>query len=104
MNGLLRGRQRFIRWALGLLLFMDLVLLGINWRMATSPPSNPTEINLLRRRRDLLAADVARGERIRVDLPDIEEQSNTFFREKLPQISSGYSRVVDNLGAVARSA
>ncbi len=104
MSDLLTPRQKLVRWGLGVVLFADLVLAGLSWRMATAPRPDPSELNLLRQQHDLLAADVARGEQIRRELPAVEQQGNAFFQERLPAAASGYSVVVDNFGEVARSA
>ena len=104
MNGLWKRRQKLNRWALGAVLLTDLVLVGVNWRMATAPQPDQSELGLLKRQHDLLAADVARGEKIRKDLPAVEQQCDAFFKEQLRPAARGYSAVVDNLGEVARAA
>jgi hypothetical protein len=101
---ILRRRKQLIRGALVALLLVDVVLIGINWRMATAPRPDQSALTLLKRQRDLLAADVARGERIRKDLPAVEQQCDAFFKEQLPAEGKAYSAIVDNLGEVARAA
>jgi hypothetical protein len=104
MNGLLKRRKQIVRFAIGAVLLANLVLLGISWRLATAPGPDAGRLSLLQRQHDLLAADVARGHRIRAELPAVEQQCDVFFKERLPLADSGYSQVVDNLGAVARTA
>ena len=100
----LKPRKKMVRWALGALLLGDLILAGVNWRLAAAPQRDPSQLVLLRRQRDLLAADMARGERIRKELPVVEQQCDTFFRRELPEAAAGYSTVVDSLGEVAGAA
>lgn len=104
MSAFLRRRKKLIQWGLGGILLLDLVLAGVNWRLATAPRPPKTELSLLTRQRNLLAADVARGERIRNELPGIQRQSNAFFQQHLRPAATGYSAVVANLGALARQA
>src|SRR5215471_7905667 len=102
MSVLYRRQKTLVRWALAGLLLLDVLLIGINWRMATAPRPDQSTLTLLKRQRELLAADVARGERIRKDLPAVEQQSNEFFKDQLPPAAKAYSAIVDNLGEVAQ--
>lgn len=99
---MLRRQKLIIQWALGAVLLIDGVLLGVNWEMATAPPAATSELNLLKRRHDLMAADVARGQQIRAQLPAVEQQCDAFFKSELRPAGSGYSALVDNLGMLAR--
>jgi Tfp pilus assembly protein PilO len=103
MNSRPKGRKSLVRWALGAVLLVDLCLVAVNWRMETTPGADQSDINLLKRQRDLLAADVDRGARIRETLPAVEKQCDTFLKEQLPPTKAGYSSVVDNLGEIART-
>jgi hypothetical protein len=99
-----KRNRALIQWVLGAVLAIDLILvLGI-WRLSNTPQTSQSDIVLLKRQRDLLAADVSRGALIRETLPAVEQQCDTFLKEQLPAVSSGYSSVVDNLGEVARTA
>ena len=93
-----------IQWGIGAVLVIDLGLVVVNWRLATAPRTPRTELNLLRRQHNLLAADVARAEQIRKDMPGTDHQCDTFFTENLRPAGSGYSSVVSDLGAVAHDA
>jgi hypothetical protein len=99
-----KRKRTLIRWVLGAVLLVDLILVGAIWRVSTTPRAGQADIALLRRQHDLLAADVARGVRIRETLPAVEQQCDTFLHDQLPPVASGYSSVVDNLGEVARTA
>jgi Tfp pilus assembly protein PilO len=97
-------KKRLIQWGIGAVLLIDLGLLAVNWRLATEPSTPRTELNLLRRRHNLLAADVARAEQIRKEMPGTDRQCDTFFTENLHPAGIGYSSVVSDLGAVAHEA
>jgi Tfp pilus assembly protein PilO len=104
MNVIIKRRESVIRWVLGAVFLVDLLLVGVIWRLEATPSPDQSEINLLRRQHDLLAADVIRGQRIQKELPAVEKQCDVFLKEQLPSAKGGYSAVVDNLGAVARAA
>jgi Tfp pilus assembly protein PilO len=103
MNGILRNK-RLVRWVLGAVFIADLALAGINWRIATAPRPDRSALNLLQAQEQQLAKDVARGQVIQKELPGVEQQCDKFLQEQLPSAGTGYSSVVDNLGAVARTA
>jgi Type II secretion system (T2SS), protein M subtype b len=104
MSAFLKRRKKLIQWLLGGVLLVDLALGGINWQLATSPRTPRVELALLKRRHDLLAADVARGDRIRGELPAVQQQSSAFLKAHLRPAATGYSAVVANLGALASRA
>jgi hypothetical protein len=104
MSSLRKTRKTLIQVALGGVLLADLVLVGVNWHLATAPRPDQSELTLLKRQHDLLAADVKRGEQIRRDLPAVEKQCDDFFKDQLPPAGGAYSAVLDNLGQVAREA
>jgi hypothetical protein len=100
----LTRKKALIQWAIGALLVIDLVLVGLNWRLASAPRTPRTELALLRRQHALLAADVARAEQIRKNMPSTDHECDTFFTQNLRPAGSGYSSLVSDLGAVAREA
>jgi Tfp pilus assembly protein PilO len=104
MNVVIKRKQSVIRWTLGAVFLVDLLLVGVIWRLESIPSPDQSEINLLRRQHDLLAADVLRGQRIQRELPAVDKQCNVFLKEQLTSAKGGYSEVVDNLGSVARTA
>jgi hypothetical protein len=100
----LTRKKALIQWAIGALLVMDLVLVGLNWRLSSTPRTPRNEMVLLRRQHALLAADVARAEQIRKNMPATDHECDTFFTQNLRPAGSGYSSLVSDLGAVAREA
>lgn len=97
-----RGTKNLIRWTIGAILIVDLILVGLIWRMAASPQSPKDGLVLLRRQHALLAADTARAEKIRGQLPEISRQGDTFFKQNLRPMGSGYSSLISDLGALAK--
>jgi Tfp pilus assembly protein PilO len=98
-----KSTQKLIRWFLGLVLVADLALAAVNWQMAAGPRDPQDELHALRQQRALLAADVARAQKIRANLPEIERNSSVFFQQQIAPAQSGYSELMDNLGALART-
>lgn len=101
---MLRTRKILIQVLLGALVVVDLALVGINWRMAATPRTPPSELKLLARQHALLAADVARAQKIRQNLPAIEKSNDNFFHDRFRSTGAGYSELEDDLGALARAA
>jgi Tfp pilus assembly protein PilO len=93
-----------IRWLLGAVLVADLMLAAVNWKLAASPHAPASELALLKRQRALLAADIARGDQIRKDLPAVEKQCDTFVQKTLPPVGNGYSSIISGWGALAKGA
>ena len=99
-----KSTQKLIRWLLVAVLVADLALAAVNWKIAAAPRDPEDELHTLRQQRALLAADVARAKKIRADLPDVERNSGAFFQQQIMPAQSGYSALIDNLGALARTA
>jgi hypothetical protein len=99
-----RRKKTLIQVVLGAIVLADLVLLGINWNLMASPRSPQTELKLLARQHALLAADVARAQKIRENLPAVQKESDEFFRDQFRPAGTGYSALEDDLGVLARTA
>ncbi len=98
-----KATQKLIRWLLVAVLAADLALAAVNWQMASGPRDPEEELQTLRQQRALLAADIARAQKIRADLPEVERTSGAFFQQQIAPSQSGYSALMDNLGTLARS-
>ena len=83
---------------------IDLLLAGVNWRMAASGRAPKNQLAMLRREHALMAADLARAQRIQQALPAVEQQCDTFFKQNLRPAGSGYSSLVSDLGTLAQHA
>jgi Tfp pilus assembly protein PilO len=97
-----KSTQKLIRWLLGLVLVADLALAAANWQMAAGPRDPQDELHALRQQRALLAADVARAQKIRATLPEVERSSSAFFQQQIAPAQSGYSALMADLGTLAR--
>lgn len=88
--------------ALMIVLALDLALVGYLWHAASQQP------RALRAERDMLAleakklhADVERGNKIRVSLPQAGKQCDDFYQQSFLDSASGYSRIESDLGDIA---
>jgi len=99
-----KSTQKLIRWFLGAVLVADLALAAVNWQIAAAPRDPEDELRLLRQQSALLAADVARAQNIRAELPEVERNSGVFFQEQIAPSQSGYSALIENLGEMAGAA
>jgi len=97
-------KKTLIRVLLGAVVLADLLLLGINWSLTSSPRSPQSELKLLARQHALLSADVVRAQKIREDLPAVQKQSDGFFHDQFRPVGSGYSGLEDDLGILAKAA
>jgi len=97
-----KSRKTAIRVIIGLILLADIALIGVNWQLASSPSAPGDEVRTLRRRRDLMTADIRRAEAIRLGLPGVETETTSFMQKDLRPTSAGYSSVSEDLGALAK--
>jgi Tfp pilus assembly protein PilO len=94
-----------VRLAVGAILVVDVVLLGVLWQAAAEHPATAEKrLEQLREQNRQLAADVRRATAIREELPEVRKQCDTFLRDTLHQSSGGYSAVVADLEKVAADA
>jgi len=104
MNEAMQGRKDLIRWTLGVVLALDLVLLLVYLRPRTSPQEHRNEEQRLQRQHDFFAADVRRATEIRQRLPQVQRECDEFFAKELRPAVTGYSAIVADVGALARKA
>jgi Tfp pilus assembly protein PilO len=97
-------RKTLIRWVLAAVIVIDLGLLVLNWRMASAPHAPQGEIQALELQRKLMAADVARGDDIRRNLPAVQAECDRFFNDQFRPVASGYSGLIADLGSIASTA
>lgn len=97
-------RKNLVRWALGVLLAIDLALVLVNWHAAASPQARANQLQRLRAQHDSLAAGVRRAAAIRKRLPEVQREYEEFFAKQLRPASGGYSSIVADLGAIANQA
>jgi Tfp pilus assembly protein PilO len=105
MNRTAQRRKNAIRWAIAVVLVIDLALVVVNWRASAADPRELLrQKNILQRQHDLLAGDVKRAMDIRQSLPDAQREWDEFFAQELREASSGYSAVVADLSAIGKEA
>ncbi len=104
MNETIEHRKNLIRWTLGVVLALDLVLLLVYLRPGASPQEQKNEELRLQRQHDLLAADVRRAMEIKQRLPQVLRECDEFFAKELRPAATGYSSIVADLGALTQKA
>lgn len=97
-------RNHLIRWTLGLILVADLVLIGAQWKLNSSPRVQPAELNRLSMLEKQYRADNTRLDRFRTELPSDEKQWDEFFTTHFHPAGAGYSAISEDLGNLSRSA
>ena len=93
-----------IRWALGVILAIDVGLVILNLRGPGSPQQLRAENNRFRAQLSLLEADVKRGKSIQRDMDKVQGDCDRFFAEELRPATRGYSAIEADLGAIAGKA
>src|ERR1700722_5424242 len=100
--------SKYLSWrslvmaGVGLIVLADVVLLLFLWQLNASDPAALTRQRAdIEGRAKLLKADVARGQRIRKDLPGIGGEADHFYRDQLAPASQGYSAIVGDLSEIA---
>jgi len=96
--------KTIIRTVLGIVVAVDIALAGISWQMADASRAPQAELNALKRQHALVGADIARAETIRKQMPQVEQQCDSFFKQNLRPIGNGYSSVISDLGSLSRNA
>jgi hypothetical protein len=104
MSTPIQQRKVLIRWVLASVLLADAVLLGVRWRMNSSPHVQPADLNRLTLLEKQYRADNARLERFRSELPADEKQWDEFFTTHFHPAGAGYSAISGDLGDLSRSA
>jgi Type II secretion system (T2SS), protein M subtype b len=97
--------KKGIAAALLLLVAADLFLLFFVWQIGRQ---GPQEMRLQRARlaqqAALLRADVARGQKIRVELPKAGQQCDAFYNQAFFGSTTGYSQIETDLDSISKSA
>ncbi|HEV3219773.1 MAG TPA: type 4a pilus biogenesis protein PilO [Candidatus Acidoferrales bacterium] len=97
-----KRRKMLIRAVVALVLLLDVALVAANYRLTASPEASSEQLRQLRRRRDLMAADIRRASDIRKSLPDVEAQSTTFYEKDLRPAGTGFSSAISDLDSLAK--
>src|SRR5260370_19553796 len=100
----IRFRYRVIRWTLAAILVADLVLVGVNYRLAQSPRVSAGDLRRLELVEKSYRADSARLQKFHDELPTDEKQWDEFYTVSFRSAGSGYSAISSDLGELSRSA
>jgi Tfp pilus assembly protein PilO len=98
------NRKNVIRALVIVILLLDAVLIALNWRLSTTPGTDPARLMMLRTRRDLMAGDIRRALDIRKGLPSVQAQADDFFQKDLRSADAVHSSVVADLSVLAKDA
>ena len=93
-----------VRWGLSLILVLDVVLLGVNYRLNGGPRVAPDEVRRMELLEKSYRADNARLNKFRAELPTDEKQWDEFFTTHFRPAGAGYSAVSEDLGQLSHSA
>jgi Tfp pilus assembly protein PilO len=96
-------KKRLILGALGLLVAADAALIGYSLHNASVSGAPQETLAAASLELKLLKADVERGQKIRKEMPAIQEECDR-FEKAMPPVTTGYSTVVAELGEIARKA
>jgi Tfp pilus assembly protein PilO len=97
-------KNAIIRWTLGVILALDLVLGVVSWKIDTSPRIQAGELRQLELQEQLYRADVARLQKFRSELPADEKQWDEFFTANFRPAGAGYSAISADLSGLSGSA
>jgi Tfp pilus assembly protein PilO len=97
-------RNNVIRVLLGIVLLADVALLGVQWKLNSSPHVQRSDLNRLTMLEKQYRADNTRLDRFRSELPADEKQWDEFFTTHFHPAGAGYSAVSEDLDNLSRSA
>lgn len=97
--------KKGIAAALFVLVAIDVALVCALWQMGRQGPQamRARKARLTEQAR-LLRADVARGERIRVSMPQAGRECDTFYNQAFFDSTTGYSRIEADLNSIGKDA
>jgi Tfp pilus assembly protein PilO len=104
MSEMIQHRKVIVRWSLLIILVLDVVLVGVNYRLNQSPRVAPGELKRLDLLEKSYHADNARLDKFRAELPADEKQWDEFFTTHFRPAGAGYSAVSEDLGLLSHSA
>lgn len=103
-----RTRSSWKIWVgavLGVLLLADVALAYVVWQFAQSgPDAMRSERARLQVQDKLLKADINRAQAIRRHMPDVGKECDRFYQDEFLPVTTGYSDVLSDLGAIANKA
>jgi Tfp pilus assembly protein PilO len=104
MNANTQQGKSIVRWGLMVILALDAILLGVNYKLNQGPRIAPEEVKRLELLEKSYRADNARLNKFRAELPVDEKQWDEFFTTHFRPAGAGYSAVSEDLGQLSHSA
>jgi Tfp pilus assembly protein PilO len=104
MKPIILHRNNMIRTVLAIILLADAVLIGVQWKLNSSPHIQSGDLNRLGMMEKQYRADNTRLERFKTELPADEKQWDEFFTTHFHPAGAGYSAISEDLGGLSRSA
>jgi Tfp pilus assembly protein PilO len=104
MSSIVQQRKAVVRWGLIVILGLDVILLGVNYKLNQGPRIAPEEVKRLELMEKSYRADNARLNKFRAELPADEKQWDEFFTTHFRPAGAGYSAVSEDLGQLSHSA
>src|SRR5258705_7362150 len=104
MSAIIQQRKSIVRGGLIVILALDVVLLGVNYKLNEGPRIAPDEVRRLELMEKSYRADNARLNKFRAELPADEKQWDEFFTTHFRPARAGYSAVIEDLGQFSNSA
>ncbi|MCU1343071.1 MAG: hypothetical protein JWN92_2494 [Candidatus Acidoferrum typicum] len=104
MSANINKGKSIVRWGLIVILVLDVVLLGVNYKLNGGPRIAPDEVRRLELLEKSYRADNARLNKFRAELPTDEKEWDEFFTTHFRPAGAGYSAVSEDLGQLSHSA
>jgi Tfp pilus assembly protein PilO len=95
------SRKRIVLGLVGLLVFADCGLAAYSWWQASAPRTPQQELDRESFQLKLLRGDIERAKGIEQSMPVTQADCDKFEKSLLPS-NTGYSAVIEELGAIAR--
>jgi|SRR5665213_824352 len=104
MKPVILHRNNLVRGALALILLADAILIGVQWKLNSTPHVQAGDLNRLALMEKQYRADNTRLERFKTELPSDERQWDEFFTTHFHPAGAGYSAISEDLGDLSRTA
>jgi Tfp pilus assembly protein PilO len=104
MKPVILHRNNIVRGVLAVILLVDAVLIGVQWKLNSAPHVQAGDLNRLAMMEKQYRADNTRLERFKTELPADEKQWDQFFTSHFHPAGAVYSAISEDLGGLSRSA
>jgi hypothetical protein len=104
MSAIIQQHKNIVRWGLAVILALDVILLGVSYKLNEGPRIAPDEVKRLEMLEKSYRADNSRLNKFRAELPADEKQWDEFFTTHFRPAGVGYSTISEDLGQLSHSA